>query len=258
MMDCEERPGFPCRVYPPEASDGPGNMARDEWMLESVAAEPSSAALRVYSWSVPTLSLGYFQSIREVQGDPRWRSVPIVRRATGGGAIWHDLELTYAVVLPASHPKARRAEDLYLTVHEALAGLLEKWGVAAGRRPESDRRPTGPRPFLCFLDRDPADVVAGTHKLIGSAQRRRAGALLQHGSILLGQSATTPELPGVRELADPGVTANDDDRIQEVIHAILLAASLNRIDASLDAQALARIDHLAREVYSNPSWTERR
>lgn len=253
----EALPHFPCRVYPHEASDGPGNMARDEWMLESVAADPTSAALRVYSWSVPTLSLGYFQSIAEAHADPRWRSAPIVRRATGGGAIWHDFELTYAVVLPATHPKARRAEDLYHAVHEALARLMVNQGLKAGRRAESDSRPTGDRPFLCFLDRDPADVVVGNHKVIGSAQRRRAGALLQHGSILLGKSPETPELPGVRELAGqagPGLTS----WVQEIIHAILHAVSLDRLDASLDASALARIDCLARDVYSNPTWTERR
>src|SRR5947209_20176933 len=93
------------RVLPHESGDGPWNMALDEALLDSVAADPSRAVLRTYSWSVPTLSLGYFQRFAESQADPRWRSVPIVRRPTGGGALWHDREVTYAVVIPRSEER---------------------------------------------------------------------------------------------------------------------------------------------------------
>ena len=100
-----------CRVLPHEVGDGPTNMATDEALLESVAAKASSAVVRTYSWSVPTLSLGYFQPIARAEAEPRWRGVPIVRRPSGGGALWHDREVTYAVVVPRSHPLSRRSGD---------------------------------------------------------------------------------------------------------------------------------------------------
>src|SRR6056297_2447018 len=124
-----------CRVLPHASGDGPRNMAVDQWMLEQVlGGDGSIAMLRTYEWSVPTLSLGYFQSKAEAEADPRWRGVSIVRRATGGGAIWHDRELTYALAVPASHPMARSAKDLYRAVHGAIAGLLADRGVDARRR----------------------------------------------------------------------------------------------------------------------------
>src|SRR5689334_9170111 len=79
-----------CRLLPHEVRSGPANMALDEALLDAVDAEPSSAVLRTYGWSEPTLSLGYFQAIAEAEADPRWRDVPIVRRPSGGGALWHD------------------------------------------------------------------------------------------------------------------------------------------------------------------------
>ena len=74
-----------CRVLPHAVGDGPTNMALDEALLDSVGSDPAKAVLRTYEWTPPTLSLGYFQSIAEVETDPRWAGVPIVRRPTGGG-----------------------------------------------------------------------------------------------------------------------------------------------------------------------------
>ncbi len=123
-------------------------MARDEALLDLVTREPGSAALRTYGWTEPTLSLGYFQTIAEARTDPRWRDVPIVRRPTGGGAIWHDRELTYALAVPRAHPLSRRSGELYRGVHEAIAELLHALGADARRRGETGRdlgrRPPAP------------------------------------------------------------------------------------------------------------------
>ncbi len=193
-----------CRVFPHEDADGPGNMARDEALLELVSREPEAAALRTYGWTEPTLSLGYFQRVDEARREPRWRTVPLVRRLTGGGAIWHDQELTYALAIPRAHPLSRRSGELYQAVHEAIAALLAEFGAAATRRGEENRS-GGDRPFLCFSDQDANDIVIGSSKVVGSAQRRRSGAILQHGSLLLRRSRPTPELPGAADLSSaPG------------------------------------------------------
>src|SRR5437868_9532074 len=126
----------PMVILPHTTSDGPGNMALDEALLDVVAADPSAAVFRTYEWSVPTLSLGYFQGVAEAEADPRWREVPLVRRPTGGGAIWHHHELTYTLVVPRSHPLAQRPAELYRATHAAIAEVLRAQGIAADRRGE--------------------------------------------------------------------------------------------------------------------------
>jgi lipoate-protein ligase A len=235
-------------------------MAFDEAMLERVAGDGDLAIVRTYAWSEPTLSLGYFQSVSEMARDDRWRSVPLVRRATGGGAIWHDRELTYALVLPSGHPHARPHTTLYHSVHEAIAETLRRRGVAASLRgapgPSASGELDPRRPFLCFADRDPEDVVCGKFKVVGSAQRRRAGAILQHGSVLLSSSATTPELPGIRDLFD----AEDDPRIwsEPMVKAIVERLGLEPGAAEPDAELGRRALELERAIYRDPAWTARR
>jgi lipoate-protein ligase A len=245
-----------CRVLPVEANDGPTNMALDEALLDSVANDPRVAALRLYTWSEPALSLGYFQPIARAEAEPRWRGVPIVRRPSGGGALWHDAEVTYAVVIPRDHPLARRTADLYRAVHDAIARLLGSIGLEARRRGEAEGDGTGDRPFLCFADRDAEDVVVGRAKLVGSAQRRRAGAVLQHGSVLLARSPTTPELPGAADLA--GVSLDINAWARALAGAIPPALGLEPVASILTAEERARAARLAQDVYRNPAWSRKR
>ena len=186
------------RALPHEVADGPTLMAGDEALLDAVA-RGGPATVRTYEWSTPTLSLGYFQREDEARADPRFAVCPIVRRPTGGGAIWHDVEITYAVVLPAADPLADRAADLYERVNRVLRAILNADGFGVDRR-GGRRDPAAPRPFLCFLDQDPEDVVCRGRKVVGAAQRRRRGAVLQHGSILLRASPVLPDLPGLLDL----------------------------------------------------------
>src|SRR5262249_19169044 len=149
------RKGTPmqCRVFPYALADGPANMALDEALLEAVSGDPTTALLRTYGWSEPTLSLGYFQTIAAVESESRWRGLPIVRRPTGGGAILHHHEITYALALPASHPLSRPAAALYRAVHSACSAVLALHGITAIPRGGHTLRSTR-RPFLCFSDQD--------------------------------------------------------------------------------------------------------
>src|SRR5262245_54465723 len=108
----------PLHLFRDPPLDGPTNMARDEALLYSDAARP--AALRLYGWTPPTISLGYFQASEEVRSLPaEVRGLAVVRRPTGGGAILHDREVTYCLILTDDHALARRAPaDLYRVVHE--------------------------------------------------------------------------------------------------------------------------------------------
>ncbi len=246
-----------CCVLPHESADGPANMALDEAMLDAVAADPSCALWRTYGWTVPTLSLGYFQRIEDAETDPRWSGAPIVRRPTGGGAIWHDHELTYALVLPATHRLARRSTDLYRAVHGAIAELFRASGVAVERH--GDQRPqkiVEGSHFLCFTGRDSEDIVASDWKVVGSAQRRRCGAVLQHGSMLLVRSTRTPELLGACDLAP---VSRDllhwSNRVQtEVLHALALRPHGRPFPGSL----VERAAELEARVYRNDLWLRKR
>jgi lipoate-protein ligase A len=237
-------------------------MAVDQALLESADAGPEDAWLRVYRWAVPTLSLGYFQAIAEVRESPRWAGLPVVRRPSGGGALLHDRELTYAVVVPRSHPLAARPAALYRAVHEAIAAWLRSLGWPAHRRSASGDAAAPPdgaaRPFLCFLDRDPEDVVVGGVKVVGGAQRRRPGAVLQHGALLLGTSTHAAELTGLLDLGAPTPPVPETDvepgLAAAVAGALGLAAEPEEWPGWLDGAAA----RWSAERYAAEAWTARR
>lgn len=188
---------YDCDVYlEPVAGSGEWNMAVDAALLAGYLAG-TRTALRLYEWAEPTLSIGHFQQDREDVPD-ELAQLPRVRRLSGGGAILHDRELTYSCVVPAGHPLARQPLQLYDAMHARIISLLAEFGVAARLRGAEQARPGGP--FLCFARGDERDIVLGEHKIVGSAQRRRKGGVLQHGSLLLQRSPLAPEFPGINDL----------------------------------------------------------
>jgi lipoyl(octanoyl) transferase len=180
-------------------------MAVDEALLEA-ADEERIATLRFYEWAEATLSLGYFQPAADRRQHPASLECPLVRRSSGGGAILHDRELTYSFAMPMERQSAAHATRLSLSIHEALTAALAMLGISARLC-----QATGPRsaeqPFLCFARRAVGDLLVSDCKIAGSAQRRRRGAILQHGSVLLASSRFAGELPGLRELTGQAVFA---------------------------------------------------
>jgi lipoate-protein ligase A len=216
-------------------SRGTWNMALDEALLLQ-AAEGGPPTLRFYQWDQPTLSLGYFQRNADRQLHGASLRCPVVRRTSGGGAILHDRELTYSCALPSKHGLARRAGDLYYAIHESIVAVLSKFGFIAHLQsceqpaPDSPAKATSPHgfgcgatqqtatvksmgdaqePFLCFQRRTAGDIIFNGQKVVGSAQRRCRGAVLQHGSILVARSEYAPELPGIRDLGVCQLDARD-------------------------------------------------
>ncbi len=167
--------------------------------------ERDVAILRLYSWSQPTLSLGYFQAYDDRLDHLESNGLELVRRGTGGGAIVHHYDWTYSIALPASALPGTvgAAQPLYDCVHDAVVAWLRKGGFDARKWIDSGDRSDcsgSGCSFLCFERRSVGDVVIGGDKVMGSAQRRLRGALLQHGSLLLQQSEHAPSLPGLQEL----------------------------------------------------------
>jgi lipoate-protein ligase A len=252
------------RVDPPAAGDW--NMAVDEMLLEA-AAETGTATLRFYRWTPATLSLGYFQNAADRASHAASADCPVVRRASGGGALVHDAEVTYSLSLPTGHPLAADPETLYRRVHGSLVRLLGDLGFAAQLN-ERTVVPLGREPFLCFERRATGDVLVGVHKICGSAQRRRRGAILQHGGVLLGRSTAAPGLPGLAELpraAAEGAGATDVSSEFDARGFTLAWIERFRTDihpcrpaAPYAGAELARIEHFRRTKYADDSWTNRR
>jgi lipoate-protein ligase A len=188
-----------CHLIVDPPADGVWNMALDEALLEAAKTD-GVATLRFYTWREPTLSLGYFQAHGDRKLHAASLACPSVRRASGGGAILHDGELTYSIALPQSHPASKRPERLYRIFHQSLIDTLGQFAIDATLGDVHIKRAKG-EPFLCFQRRTAGDVLLGGHKIAGSAQRRHQRAILQHGSVLLDRSVCAPELPGIRDLA---------------------------------------------------------
>lgn len=180
-----------------EPHDGRWNMAYDEALLEA-AANRGETILRIYRWSEPTLSLGWFQKTLPDSLPDTLQRLPCVRRLSGGGAILHHHEWTYSCAIPKQHPFARRTELLYEEIHAALIETFRSHGIPAAMRGESNAAANGE--FLCFLRGDARDILLDGYKIVGSAQRRRRGAVLQHGSVVLRGSPLAPDLPGLADL----------------------------------------------------------
>jgi lipoate-protein ligase A len=174
--------------------EGPDNMARDQALLESCAEARSEPVLRFYSWSPATISLGRFQKYAEYeQLPPPAGALPVVRRTTGGGAILHDLEVTYSLAIPTDHPLiAGHANRLYERAHDAIIAAIGPQARRLGSDDPCCDASSLHGPFFCFARRHGLDVVirnaedpTGFSKIAGSAQRRSPRAILQHGSIML-------------------------------------------------------------------------
>ncbi len=156
-------------------------MALDEALLDEAAAGRSPPTVRCFTWQSPCITLGRFQSAADL--DLRRctaAGLAVVRRPTGGAAVLHGADLGYAIVLPPRSTGAvGGAAGLYQAAGEALAAALRSLGLPAETRSGQVGRPAG----ACFASLGPCEVVVDGLKVAGSAQLRRRGAVLQHGSL---------------------------------------------------------------------------
>jgi lipoate-protein ligase A len=167
-------------------ADGATNMAVDEAMLAATIEGTSSATLRFYGWSPACLTLGRSQPLADVELTAcRQAGVDVVRRPTGGQAILHIDELTYSVALLQSDPRATGdILESYRHLSEGLLAGLRRLGVEAvqaKRQPKSDTKPTP----ICFDTPSDYEITFEGRKLVGSAQWRSRGGVLQHGTLPL-------------------------------------------------------------------------
>ena len=175
------------RIITDPPQPGAANMAADQAILQAVNAGQSPATLRFYRWAAPTISLGYFQKYEELTRQNNLIcKMPMVRRQTGGGAILHDDELTYSLILPLDGTvPSTDLNKMYKLVHNAFIDVLADLDITATYRGGKDNANSQRGTFFCFARTHRLDLMIGNDKLLGSAQRRTKNAVLQHGSLIL-------------------------------------------------------------------------
>lgn len=260
-------------------SDGASNMALDCAILEAVAAGDQPPTLRLYGWAPFCLSLGYGQRIGDFDHDAlEKRGWDLLRRPTGGKAILHGDELTYSLSLPPNHPLADvDVVESYRRISAGLLRALESLGLSAvAQHQGEDARPAEAGP-VCFEMPSHYEISFGGRKLIGSAQLRRKGALLQHGTLpLFGDVARicdTLRFDSAKERAErkakvreravtlaqaAGKTVNWSTAAEAIEAGFASAFGLELARDALSPAETARADELRRERFGNPAWTNKR
>jgi len=262
--------------HPP--AEGAWNMAVDEAILESVYTGDSKPTLRLYAWRPACLSLGLAQPFAEVNSktllEKGW---DVVRRPTGGRAILHVDELTYAVIAPESEPRVKGGViKSYLQLSKALLESLRRIGL----RPEANEKDSNantskPNP-VCFEVPSNYEITVNGRKLIGSAQARQKQGVLQHGALPLHGDLTRVidalffEDQSARKKARERLLAHATTVEQELgtvlsfnevksafIQAFQQTLNLRFQPSELSTAEIARAKKLMQEKYAHPSWTER-
>jgi lipoate-protein ligase A len=179
------------RYIEPRVASGDEQMATDFTLTMLAAGE--NPVLRFYGWEPPCISLGYNQSADEIDMDVcREAGVDVVRRPTGGRAVYHDREITYSVIIPRNNPLfTDSTSELYLNLSRGLVAGLKGLGIEAELEKRQIDLSSHYRKLdsvSCFSAAARYEVVVDGKKMVGSAQRRLERGVLQHGSILLGES----------------------------------------------------------------------
>jgi lipoate-protein ligase A len=256
----------------------PFALAIDEAIALHCTAEGGRPTLRFYQWDRPAISIGRFQPIEAAVrwADCRSANIPVLRRITGGRAVWHDRELTYSLVSPL--PSLLFPPSLLETVAligRALAAGLQQLGLPAHSSPppvpdpspRQPRRMDSHRSTHCFAEPAWYEVSVSGKKVIGSAQRRWRDRFLQQGSILLGYEpdAVTRWLNvDEADVNNAGgllsVTAHpiDPDGLARLIARTMAERwGICIEEGALTREEAALADELVREKYGSPDWTVR-
>jgi len=263
-------------ISPP--ATGSWNMAADEAILDSIGMNESLPTIRLFAWDPPCLSLGYAQSINDVDkaalAENGWG---LVRRMTGGRAILHADELTYSIIAPHDEPLVTgNLLESYQRIARGLLRTLELMGIKG----EINKAPVNVNSYtpgqVCFVVPSAFEITFRGKKLIGSAQARRKHGVLQHGSLPMGgdlgriikvlsftdgsdrnkslgklmDHATNLEMiTGLRLSWETAATA--------FIEAFKSELGLKLTPGELSLKESEKIVKLMRSKYSLSSWTER-
>jgi lipoate-protein ligase A len=210
---------------------GPSSPARNMAIDEALLREVREPVLRLYEWTVPAVSLGYFQSAT-VAGER-----PFVRRYTGGGLVDHAHDVTYTIVLPRAHPWMELSmPESYRLIHGGVQAALASCGIVS----EVTSTAQEVESAACFQKAVRYDIVSDAGKLSGAAQRRTREGLLHQGSILLPESALNGSLRAVFS------------------NSFAARMELTLISGDLTSAEVSRAADLERDRYATDAWNRSR
>lgn len=265
------------RLLKTGAGSGAWNMALDEAILRLVGHGKSPPTLRLYGWYPPCLSVGYFQAVERDVDLARLAEagIDLVRRPSGGRAILHDQELTYSVVALLSDPLVSGGvAQSYGKLAAGFLSALKVLGIAAEAAPARQKAngvlPKRKGSPACFATTSPYELTVGGHKVVGSAQMRQGGVLLQHGSVLLGlDEARFASLLRDGAAANLGQHATSLSEVlgrpiswEEVAEAVARGFTqglgVELVSSEITPNELALAQRLVAEKYATGEWNLRR
>lgn len=263
-------------ISPP--ARGAENMSLDEAILQGVSAGDSPPTLRLYAWHPPCLSLGYSQTVTDVdQQLLHERQWDIVRRPTGGRAILHTDELTYSVITSDENTiVAGGVLEGYRRLSQGLVAALALLDLDVEIQPEIPIPKNQRENPTCFQVPSAYEILVGGKKLIGSAQMRRRGGVLQHGTLPISgdisricevlffnneiarQRAAQQLLKCATTIeALVGTTVSWQQVAQTVVEGFTNALGICFNPESPTDHEITRVNQLVKNRYDNPDWTER-
>jgi len=223
------------------------NMAIDEYLMTHVTDTP---IFRIYGWSNPCVSIGYFQSIEDIDFQKcRNEAIDVVRRITGGGSVFHEKELTYSFV---SRKYPTKIIDSYQEICQIIISGLNTLGINAKFSPLND-------------------ITVDGKKIGGNAQTRKNGVLLQHGTILLEVNKekmfsflkVPVEKISDKKISDAKyrvsqVSKTFDQVTKSLKDSLKLVFDCKTVPITLNQNELESCKKIAKHKYSNPDWTLKR
>jgi len=238
------------------------NMALDEAILRCVVAGASPSTLRFYGWKPSAVSIGYFQGIeQEVDLDVcREQGVDVIRRLTGGGAVFHEhgSEITYSLAVKDDYPGIpKKVLDSYKLLCGGLVAGFRRLGLDAEFKPIND-------------------ILVGGKKISGNAQTRRFGGILQHGTLLCDVNPplmfSLLKVPSekIRDKLIAGVeervtsirrvmgTVDNDAVIEAMCAGFAEVLDIRLSLRTVSGDELALLERVKEERYANPTWNFRR
>jgi len=252
-------------------ADGATHMALDEAIWRAVGEGDAPPTLRLYVWRPPCLSLGRHQPLAHVSQEAiRIHGYHLVRRPTGGRAILHTDELTYSFIAPQVDPRV--SGPVLHSCHKISQGLLAALARLGLGRGTAHQRPANGQEASAVCFESPADfeITVDGRKLIGSAQARGDGAVLQHGTLpLCGDLARICALLAVpcdpqhvharattleQALQRP---VSEQEAADAVAQGFAQALNLELNPSGLTARERQLARQLKEEKYAADSWTQR-
>ncbi|MBT3321503.1 MAG: lipoate--protein ligase family protein [Anaerolineae bacterium] len=265
------------RLYISPPSTGAWNMAVDEAILENIVSGVSHPTLRLYAWNPPCLSLGRSQPYTDIDAASlKKQGWDVVRRPTGGRAILHTDELTYSIIAQNDNQHFQGSIlESYQHLAKMLLAALKDLGAAVEMKKEKRKESRNFNP-VCFETPSAYEITVNGKKLIGSAQARQKGGILQHGSLpLIGDLTRITEVLAFPDTQERQTAAEkllksastlksalgygvDWDRASKsFIRAFESVLGISLIPKDLSEAERSRASDLIQKKYAHPDWTER-